>query len=157
MQASRKEKIQRLIIDKAKEKYANSAIVDKIAPYSPSPMTMVMSTLQTIALTKEDFVVDLGCGDGRWVIYAAKEFGCRALGIEIQSHLVEIGRQQAEGLNVDIRLGNIWDVDLAPATLIIVYAFAESLAGIADFIESNGNVGVFVLSVGVRCLFVNFL
>jgi methylase of polypeptide subunit release factors len=58
------------------------------APYFPTPQSVVDRMLQLAKVGPEDFVIDLGSGDGRIVITAAKKYGARGLGIEIEPRLV---------------------------------------------------------------------
>ena len=68
-------------------------------PYVPTPVEVVMEMLKMANVGKNDVLYDLGCGDGRIVITAAKEFGCRGVGIDIdpqriresQSNAIEAG------------------------------------------------------------------
>ena len=55
----------------------------QLAPYVPTPHDVVDRMLSLAGVTKNDFVVDLGCGDGRIPITAAKKYGARGLGVDI--------------------------------------------------------------------------
>ncbi len=70
-------------------------------------------------------VYDLGCGDGRIVIAAAKRHGCRAVGCDIdprrvQEALADVRKSKLEGL-VEIRQADLFRVDLSPASVIMLY------------------------------------
>src|SRR6185295_271993 len=68
------------------------AALDEV-PFVVSPDTVTNAMLQLAKVGNEDYVIDLGSGDGRIVILAAKRFGARGLGIEIREDLVEKSRE----------------------------------------------------------------
>jgi cyclopropane fatty-acyl-phospholipid synthase-like methyltransferase len=76
-----------------------------------------------------DVVYDLGSGDGRIVIAAARDFGARAVGVELDPRLVQESRDAAYAAGVGDRATFVWkdifDVDLSPATVVTVYLFPE--------------------------------
>ena len=77
----------------------------------------------------DDVVYDLGSGDGRIVIAAARDFGARGVGIELDPALVQQSRDAALRAGVTDRTTFIWqdifEVDLSPATVVTVYLFPE--------------------------------
>ena len=64
-------------------------------PYVPSPQSVVADMLKLAEVGAGDFVIDLGSGDGRIVLTAAKVFGARGFGVEIQDHLVKLSNEAA--------------------------------------------------------------
>jgi predicted RNA methylase len=82
-------------------------------------------------VTNEDVVYDLGCGDARFIVTAAKKHGCRGVGYEIQPHVAALARQRVAeagvGELVEIREGDIFDssVDLSPATVLTLFLLPE--------------------------------
>jgi len=81
--------------------------------------------LQLAHVTRDDVVYDLGSGDGRIVILAAQKYNARGVGIEIDEHLVEISREIARDGAVADRTqfiqGDLFDVDISPATVVTLY------------------------------------
>src|SRR5262245_60272436 len=69
-------------------------------PYVPTPYVTVDEMLRLAGVGDKDFVIDLGSGDGRTVITAAKKFGARAMGIELDSHLVIQSEESARQAGV---------------------------------------------------------
>src|SRR4030067_1417817 len=63
--------------------------------YQPTPQDVVEEMLNRAGVTKDDVVYDLGCGDGRFVITAAKKFGARGVGIDIDPVLIEKSNENA--------------------------------------------------------------
>lgn len=71
------------------------------APYIPSPQDVVDRMLALADLDQDDVIYDLGCGDGRIVITAAKRYGCRGIGYEYDPQIAELARQNAKEQGVE--------------------------------------------------------
>jgi hypothetical protein len=95
----------------------------------PTPEGTVRGMLQLANVGPRDFVVDLGSGDGRTVITAAKEFGARALGVEFDPRMVELSRKAAaqEGVSerAQFRRADIFATDFSRATVITLYLLPD--------------------------------
>lgn len=91
----------------------------------PTSDKLVTAMLQAAQTTPNDYVIDLGAGDGKIPIAAAKEFGARALGIEYDEKMVQLAHcyVSAEGLEeeVEIRRADIFETDLSDATVLTLY------------------------------------
>jgi hypothetical protein len=91
----------------------------------PTPQALVERMLQMAKTTANDYVVDLGSGDGRTVITAAKKFGARALGIEYNPDMVELSKRNAAREGVAERAqfvrGDIFQTDFSEATVLTLY------------------------------------
>jgi len=72
-------------------------------PFVPTPQSVVEAMLKLAALGADDVLVDLGSGDGRIVITAAKQFGARAIGVELDPALVRASRANADREHVSAR------------------------------------------------------
>ena len=94
----------------------------------PTPQPLVDKLLDLATVTKDDFVMDLGSGDGRTVITAAKR-GARAIGIEYNTDLVELSRRNAEKEGVGGRAvfvdADLFNTDLSQATVITMFLLPE--------------------------------
>jgi len=101
-----------------------------LAPFVPSPMKVVEAMLRLAKVTPKDVVYDLGCGDGRIVIMAAKKFGARGVGVDIDYNRVREALQNAEreGVSdrVTILLGDAFEADLSDATVVTLYLLTEA-------------------------------
>jgi precorrin-6B methylase 2 len=99
--------------------------IDRLAPFDPTPQEIVERMLALAGVTSRDVVYDLGAGDGRVVITAAKNYGAKAIGFEVDAGLVKLAREnvQRHGVEhlVEIRQQNVMSVDLAPATVVTLY------------------------------------
>lgn len=93
--------------------------------YVGTPHDVVDKMLQMAKITKDDVVYDPGCGDGRIVVAAAKRYGCRAVGYELDSNLVTEARRLAAKRKVEhlvkIKQQDIFTVDYSGATVIEMY------------------------------------
>ncbi|MBI2998975.1 MAG: methyltransferase domain-containing protein [Deltaproteobacteria bacterium] len=101
----------------------------KIVPFVPSSEDVVEKMLELAEVKKGDVVYDLGSGDGRIVIAAAKKYGVRAVGFEIDPKLVKesrerIRREKLERL-AEIRQQDILTVDLSPASVVTMYLLPD--------------------------------
>lgn len=97
--------------------------------YEPTPMPVVRAMLEMASVGPDDVVYDLGSGDGRIPITAAREFGARGVGIEIDPVLVEHAnanaREAGVGDRVEFRLGDMYAADLQPATVVTLFLHPE--------------------------------
>ncbi|MFN7085597.1 MAG: SAM-dependent methyltransferase [Burkholderiales bacterium] len=95
----------------------------------PTPQALVERMLQMAKVTPADYVVDLGSGDGRTVITAAKKFGVRALGIEYNPDMVELSKRNAEKEGVagrtEFMKADIFTTDFSKATVITMYLLPQ--------------------------------
>ncbi|HVR73843.1 MAG TPA: class I SAM-dependent methyltransferase [Planctomycetota bacterium] len=111
------------------EKSAGAAAPD-LGPFVPTPMPVARRMLEVAGVTKDDVVYDLGCGDGRIVIEAAKAYGARGIGIEYDLHLAQEARERAEREGVahlvEIRGEDITRSDFSDATVVMLYLLPAS-------------------------------
>jgi SAM-dependent methyltransferase len=95
------------------------------APYIPTPPATVQEMLRLAAVGPADMVYDLGSGDGRVVIAAARDFGARAVGVERDGKLVALSREAASRAGVAGRTRflqqDIFATSLAEATVVALY------------------------------------
>ena len=95
----------------------------------PTPDELVEKMLATAQVTPQDFVVDLGAGDGKIAIAAGKKFGANALGIEYNPDMVKLAKcyVEAEGVanKVNIIQGDIFKEDFSKATVVTMYLLPE--------------------------------
>lgn len=98
-------------------------------PFVVTPLEVVDQMLRLARVGPDDVVYDLGSGDGRVVIAAARDFGARAVGIEIDPRLVSRSREYADraGLasRVTIREQDLFEADLSAATVVALYLTRE--------------------------------
>jgi SAM-dependent methyltransferase len=101
----------------------------KIVPYVPTPQEVVDRMLELAQVKKGDVVYDLGAGDGRIVVTAAKKYGVRAIGFEIDPQRIKESTENIKkagvGHLVEIRQQDIRTVDLSPASVLTMYLLPE--------------------------------
>jgi SAM-dependent methyltransferase len=95
----------------------------------PTPDAMVVRMLQAAKTTRDDIVYDLGAGDGRIPIAAAKEFGAKAVGIEYDKDLAALARRNAERAGVAEKVtiiqGDIFKEDFSAASVVSLYLLPD--------------------------------
>ncbi|HEY8550585.1 MAG TPA: class I SAM-dependent methyltransferase [Vicinamibacterales bacterium] len=101
-----------------------------LAPYVPTPQDVVERMLELAEVTSKDVVYDLGCGDGRLVITAAKKYGARGVGIDIDPERIAESRANAkkegvEGL-VEFRQQDALEADVSQATVVTLYLLSAA-------------------------------
>lgn len=94
-------------------------------PYDPSPPDVVERMLALAAVSRDDLVYDLGCGDGRIVIAAAQKYGARGVGIDLDPRRVEEAKANAKRAGVEgrvaFRVGDMYTSDFSDATVVTLF------------------------------------
>ena len=94
-------------------------------PFVPTPQVVVDEMLRVAKVGQSDFVMDLGSGDGRIAITAARKFGARALGVELDEHLLIQSEESARQAGVEDRVKflrqDLFKTDLSRASVITMY------------------------------------
>jgi cyclopropane fatty-acyl-phospholipid synthase-like methyltransferase len=105
--------------------FGSTAHFPEEIPFVPSPIEVVDRMLELAEVGKNDVVYDLGSGDGRIVIRAAKKYGARGVGIEMDALLLEKARKaaKAEGVShlIEFRAEDALKSDFSPATVVTLY------------------------------------
>ena len=103
--------------------YVVERYTDSIAPWVPSPPSVIKRMLEFAELKQGETLYDLGCGDGR-IIMAARYFKAKGVGIDLMSKLINEAVDYAESLGLGESTkfidGNLFDVDLRPADVVNV-------------------------------------
>jgi len=93
--------------------------------YEPTPMPIVELMLKLAKVKAEDYVIDLGCGDGRIPVTAAKQYGARGFCIDADPRRVREAEQSVARADVaekvTVREGNLFDADLSEATVVTLF------------------------------------
>ena len=97
--------------------------------YVPTPQEVVEKMLELAQVKKTDVVYDLGCGDGRIVVTAAKKYGCRAVGFDIDPVRIRESRENVKKNGVEdlvkIEQKDIFALDLSPANVVTLYLLPD--------------------------------
>jgi precorrin-6B methylase 2 len=93
--------------------------------FVPTPQEVVDRMLELAQVTKDDLVYDLGCGDGRIVATAAKKYGCKAIGFDIDPQRIKESKETVKENGVEdlvqIREEDIFKLDLSEASVVTLY------------------------------------
>jgi tRNA A58 N-methylase Trm61 len=94
-------------------------------PFVPSPPEVIRQALKLAGLRSGELLLEPGCGDGRTLVIAAKEFGARAVGIEIRKDLLETAMRNVRLAGVEDKVllihGSFYDVRFPPADVVFLY------------------------------------
>ncbi len=112
--------------------WAGSGLAQSRIPdvhYESTPQLIVEDLLKMADVTRNDIVYDLGCGDGRFVITAAKKYGARGVGIDIDPERIKESRQNARVAGVQDRVkfleADLFDTDIREATVVALYLLPD--------------------------------
>lgn len=98
-------------------------------PYQPSPQAVVDNMLRLAGVGKDDVVYDLGCGDGRIVIAAAKDYGARGVGIDLDPLRIKEARANAKAAGVEERVrfivGDLYASKFSDATVVTLFLWPQ--------------------------------
>jgi len=98
-------------------------------PYVPTPEKVITEMLRMAEVGKDDVIYDLGCGDGRIVIQAAKELGCRGVGVDINPQRIKESRENAVKAGVEKRvefiLMDLFEADISQSTVVTLYLLSS--------------------------------
>ena len=118
--------------------------------FVPSPPAVVTAMLKLADVRRDDVVFDLGSGDGRVAIAAARESGARATGVELDAELVEVSveaaRAQGVAHLVTFRHGDLFSCDLHGATVVILYLRPDMNLQLRDKLRRELPPGARVIS-----------
>jgi hypothetical protein len=110
--------------------------VKDAGPYVPSPQSVVSDMLRYADVGPDDFLIDLGSGDGRIVLTAAKVFGARGFGVEIKDELVrkanEAARREGVAERVKFLKQDLFKTDVSQATVITMYLLPDTVNLLKD-------------------------
>jgi SAM-dependent methyltransferase len=119
-------------------------------PYVPTPWKIVDDMLRLASVRKDDFVMDLGSGDGRLVITAAERFGARGYGVDIDPALVKLASENAAKAGVADRVKfekrDLFETNLADATVLTLYLLPHTVTQLVPRIFAEMRPGARVVS-----------
>jgi SAM-dependent methyltransferase len=119
-------------------------------PYVPSPQSVVADMLKLADIGPRDFVIDLGSGDGRIVLTAAKVFGASGFGVEIKDELVKLSNAAAQKEGVAGRVKflkqDLFATDISRATVLTMYLLPHTVNMLKDKLLKELRPGTKILS-----------
>ena len=121
-----------------------------LAPYVPTPAVVVDKMLQLAGVGPKDVLFDLGCGDGRIVITAAKRFGTHGVGIDLDPKRIQESNEGAREAGVEslveFRLQDVMKADFSGATIVTLYLLPESNSLLRPLLEAQLKPGTIVVT-----------
>jgi SAM-dependent methyltransferase len=121
-----------------------------LAPFVPTPPGVVGRMLQLGAVTSDDTVYDLGCGDGRIVIEAARKYGAQGVGVDIEPYRVAESQANAKAAGVEelvtFKQQDALSVDLSPATVVTIYLVGWATEKLLPIIAKTAKPGTRIVS-----------
>jgi protein-L-isoaspartate O-methyltransferase len=119
-------------------------------PYVPSPQSVVSDMLRYADVNERDFLIDLGSGDGRIVLTAAKVFGARGFGVEIKEELVKRANQAAKDQGLADRVKfvkqDLFKTDISQATVVTMYLLPDTVVLLKDKLLTQLRPGTRIVS-----------
>ncbi len=166
MNAEKRERIRNALVSFAKKEFKMNATqqqdnsivntdevnLNLVAPISPTPISLINEIMPYLKLDSSSRVIELGCGDGRWILSLAKQTNCVYIGIEIDQERLKLARRHKkeciEGgelcdssvsfLSVDI-FNYLENIDVQGGQdLIIMYLFREAMARVSVLLKNKG-------------------
>jgi cyclopropane fatty-acyl-phospholipid synthase-like methyltransferase len=121
-----------------------------IAPFVQTPLEVAKKMLDLSQIKPGEVLYDLGCGDGRLIILAAKDVGAKSTGIELREDLVERARTEIKRLNLEDKVkviqGNFFDVNISDANVITLYLTSSANERLRPKLEAELKPGARVVS-----------
>jgi ubiquinone/menaquinone biosynthesis C-methylase UbiE len=121
-----------------------------IAPFVQTPLEVAKKMLDLSKIRSGEVLYDLGCGDGRLIILAAREAGARATGVELREDLIERARTEIKRLNlegkVNVIQGNFFDVPISEADVVTLYLTSSANERLRPKLEAELKQGARVVS-----------
>jgi hypothetical protein len=124
--------------------------VKDAGPYVPSPQSVVSDMLRYAEVGPNDFLIDLGSGDGRIVLTAAKVFGARGFGVDIKEDLVRKANEAAQKEGVADRVKfvkqDLFKTDISQATVVTMYLLPDTVNMLKDKLLTELRPGTRIVS-----------
>ena len=158
----RKNGIKKALLRYSKQKFSEMKQSSSClaAPISPTPNDIITLFLPNLNLGPDSLLVDLGCGDGRWLITAAKLTKCKCLGIDVDDQRLELANRsiEEEGLTnqVDVMKQDVFEFllnyDLTMIDVLVIYLFRDAMLKVGTLLRQRSSY----LKQGVKILCVGF-
>jgi cyclopropane fatty-acyl-phospholipid synthase-like methyltransferase len=121
-----------------------------IAPFVQTPLEVAKKMLDLSKLTPKEHLYDLGCGDGRLIILAAKDIGADSTGIELREDLIERAKTEIKRFNLENKVkiiqANFFDVNISDADVVTLYLTSSANERLRPKLEAELKKGARVVS-----------
>jgi SAM-dependent methyltransferase len=117
------------------------------AMFHPSARVRVRTFLDHVPMKAGDLLIDIGCGDGRVLREAARRYGVRAVGFEVNPLAYALARVRTFGIKkIEIRWRDFWNVNIRDADVVFCYLFPDVMERLATKLEAELRPGTRVIS-----------
>lgn len=127
-----------------------------VAPFVQTPLEVAKKMLELSQIRPDETLYDLGCGDGRLIILAAKDVGAKAIGIELRDDLIERAKTEIKRLNLESRVkivqGNFFDFNISDANVVTLYLTSSANERLRPKMEEELKRGARVVSHDFKIL-----
>jgi precorrin-6B methylase 2 len=125
-----------------------------VAPYVSSPKEAVRKMLDMAQLRRGEVLYDLGCGDGRIVVIAARDYQAKAFGVEIREDVATAAQQQLKKFDLEKKARiihrNLFDVDLSEADVVTLYLSLSGNEKLKQKLERELRTNARVVSLDIQ-------
>ncbi len=122
---------------------------DAASPYLSTPAEVVDGMLRFAEVKPNETVFDLGCGDARILVAAARQFGARGVGVELDPQVFVLAKQNIQKNGVEDRVtlirGNMFEADVRSADVVALYLLPEALGRLRPLLEKQLHPGARVV------------
>jgi len=121
-----------------------------VAPFVQTPLEVAKKMIDIAQVKSNEVLYDLGCGDGRLIILAAKDAGAKTTGIELREDLIERAKTEIKRLNLENKVtiiqGNFFDVPISDADVVTLYLTSSANDRLRPKLEAELKPGARVIS-----------
>jgi len=121
-----------------------------VAPFVQTPLEVAKKMLELSGLKQNELLYDLGCGDGRLIILAAKDMGAKSKGIDLREDLIERAKTEVKRLNLEDKVtiirANFFEVDISDADVVTLYLTSSANERLRPKFEKELKKGCRVIS-----------
>jgi ubiquinone/menaquinone biosynthesis C-methylase UbiE len=121
-----------------------------VAPFVQTPLEVAKKMLELSGLKQNELLYDLGCGDGRLIILAAKDVGAKSKGIDLREDLIERAKTEVKRLNLEDKVtiirANFFEVDISDADVVTLYLTSSANERLRPKFEKELKKGCRVIS-----------
>jgi SAM-dependent methyltransferase len=121
-----------------------------VAPFVQTPFDVAKKMLDAAQIKPNDVLYDLGCGDGRLIILAARDAGARATGVELREDLIATARSEVRRLNLEDKVtviqGDLFEIPLSEADVVTLFLTPSANERLRPKLEQELRSGARVIS-----------
>ena len=121
-----------------------------VAPFVQTPLEVAKKMLELAEVKPGENLYDLGCGDGRLILLAAKDMGANSIGIDLREDLLERARTEILRLGLDAKVkviqANFFDVDISTANVVTLYLTSSANERLRPKMEKELKAGCRIVS-----------